>query len=248
LVTVTTEQHPKFDRRRSALLLDIDGTLLDIAPTPEAVMVPSGLVEAIGTISARSAGAVAFVSGRPLAVMDRLFAPLRLAAVGCHGGEIRIAPESEVLRQPLLADLIKQRVMEIARMVAGTLVEDKGQSIAIHFRAVPDAGPRLREALERDSALQGDGELQLLGGKSVIEIKPKWFNKGTGVAQLLQHPPFSSRKPVFIGDDETDKDVIQTLGGFGGTGYGVGRKLPGTAFTFASPGQVRNWLAALARG
>ena len=248
MVTVATEQqHPSFDRRRSALLLDIDGTLLDIAPTPEAVRVPPGLIEAIGTISARTAGAVAFVSGRPLDVMDRLFAPLKLAAVGCHGGEVRIGPESEVLRQPPLADLIKQRVAQVARMAVGTRVEDKGQSIAIHFRAAPDAGPLLREALEREPVLH-NGELQLLGGKAVIEIKPKWFNKGTGVAHLLQHPPFLSRAPVFIGDDETDEDVIHALDRFGGTGYGVGRKLPGTAFTFASPGQVRNWLAALARG
>ena len=249
MVSVATEvRHPRFDERTSALLLDIDGTLLDIAPTPDSVSVPAELVRAIDTIYKRNSGAVAFVSGRQIEAMDRLFAPLILPAIGCHGGEIRAETKGGVQRQALLPDSVRQRISDIVMKTQGVRVEDKGLSLALHFRSAPEAGPELRRALEGERALLASADLTLLGGKSVIEIKPNWFNKGTGVADLLRHKPFSTRTPIFIGDDETDEDVIHLLRELGGTGYGVGRELPGTVFTFESPSHVRSWLGTLARG
>ena len=249
MVSVATEvRHPRFDERTSALLLDIDGTLLDIAPTPESVSVPPELIRAIDTIYKRSSGAVAFVSGRQIEAMDRLFAPLILPAIGCHGGEIRAQTNAAVQRQAPLPESIRKWISDIVVKTRGVRLEDKGLSLALHFRSVPEAGPVLRRALERERALLASADLALLGGKAVIEIKPNWFNKGTGVADLLRHKPFSNRTPIFIGDDETDEDVIHLLQELGGTGYGVGRDLPGTVFTFESPSQVRSWLGTLARG
>jgi trehalose 6-phosphate phosphatase len=89
-------------------------------------------------------------------------------------------------------------------------------------------------------------DLQLLNGKEVFEIKPRWFNKGTGVTRLMRHSPFSQRTPVFLGDDATDEDVMRVLPEFDGVGYGVGRDMPGATYRFESPGQVRSWLEALA--
>jgi len=249
VVSVATEvRHPRFDERTSALLLDIDGTLLDIAPTPDSVLVPPELIRTIETIYNRSSGAVAFVSGRQIAAMDRLFAPLVLPAIGCHGGEIRSETKEAVQRQAPLPESVRQRVLDIATKTHGVVLEDKGLSLALHFRSTPEAGHELRRALEPERALLSSADLALLGGKAVIEIKPSWFNKGTGVAELLRHKPFSERTPIFIGDDETDEDVIHLLQELGGTGYGVGHKLPGAVFTFESPSQVRSWLGALAHG
>lgn len=249
MVSVATEvRHPNFDERTSALLLDIDGTLLDIAPTPDSVSVPPELIHTIETIYRRSSGAIAFVSGRQIDAMDRLFEPLILPAIGCHGGEIRAETKAAVQRQAPLPDSIRQRITDIVMKTPGVRLEDKDLSLALHFRSAPEAGQELRRALERERALLASADLALLGGKAVIEIKPNWFNKGTGVADLLRHEPFSKRSPIFIGDDETDEDVIHLLRELGGTGYGVGRQLPGTVFTFDSPSQVRRWLGTLARG
>jgi trehalose 6-phosphate phosphatase len=247
LVTVEdADLTPHFDTGHDALLLDIDGTLLDIAPVPEAVTVPPGLAENIERLFEATSGAVAFVSGRTLETVDRFFAPLRLPAIGCHGAEFRASRGGDVERAALLADALKQRIVEIANVAPGIRFEDKSYTFAIHFRQAPEVGPRvLRALLEQRSSLLGS-DLQILGGKSVIEIKPRWFNKGTGMSRLMRHRPFSGRRPVFLGDDTTDEDVFRVLPEFGGRGYAVGREIAGADFAFESPGEVRKWLAALA--
>lgn len=248
MVTVASDENvPQFDCLRAALLLDIDGTLLDIAPTPDSVMVSRELVDAIQTLFERTSGAVAFVSGRRIAAIDHLFAPLSLPAVGCHGGEFRARPNAEIFQEVLIPESIKERIAEIAGIAPGVQLEDKAHTLAIHFRAAPEAGPlMLRALLEQRSALAA-ADLQLLNGKAVIEIKPRWFNKGTGVTRLMRHPPFSQRMPVFLGDDATDEDVLRVLPEYDGVGYGVGRDMSGAAYTFESPQHVRSWLVGLAR-
>jgi trehalose 6-phosphate phosphatase len=239
---------PKFDRRTEALLLDIDGTVLDIAPRPDMVCVPHTLVESIKSLFEETGGAVAFVSGRRIADIDRLFSPLTLPAVGCHGGEVRTEPKGEILQEEFIPPAIKERLAEkIARVAPHVRFEDKEHTLAFHFRAAPEEGPSLQHALFEERTALAAADLQLLSGKAVIEIKPRWFNKGTGVSHLMRQKPFSARVPVFLGDDETDHDVFRALAEYRGVGYGVARDMPDSAFTFESPNDVRLWLEALAR-
>jgi trehalose 6-phosphate phosphatase len=238
---------PEFDFRRSSLLLDIDGTIIDIAPTPDAVNVPPQLVENIATLATLTDGAVAFVSGRRIGAVDRLFFPLKLPVVGCHGAEFRARADGEIDEAPSLPDSLKRQLGEIAGIAPGIRLEDKQHTFAIHFRTAPEAGPAvLRALLEHRPVLAAAG-LQILSGKAVIEIKPRWFNKGTGVSRLMRHAPFSKRMPVFLGDDTTDEDVFRVLPEYDGVGYAVGREMEGAASHFRSPREVREWLARLCR-
>jgi trehalose 6-phosphate phosphatase len=243
LLTIENDGHaPSLDLERSSLLLDIDGTLLDIAPTPESVRVPSHLLRAIETLATKLDGAVAFISGRTVSTIDTLFAPARLAAVGCHGAEIRTAPNAEVLNAPPLAENVRAAVAEIAAAAPGTLLEDKGYTLAVHFRAVPEAGGAVLRALMERRAILMAQDLSILRGRDVIEIKPRWFNKGTGLTHLMQHKPFAGRTPVFLGDDTTDEDVFRVLPDFDGIGFSVGRRIEGASHMFESPRAVRDWL------
>jgi len=243
LLTIENDGYaPSLDLERSSLLLDIDGTVLDIAPTPEAVHVPAHLVLALETLSNKLDGAVAFISGRAVSTIDALFAPVTLAAVGCHGAEIRVAPGAELLTVPPLPENVRLAVAEIVAAAPGVLFEDKGSTFAIHFRAVPEAGGAvLRALLERRAVLLAQ-DLAILRGRDVIEIKPRWFNKGTGLAHLMQHAPFAGRTPVFLGDDTTDEDVFRVLPDFDGIGFSVGRRIDGASHMFKSPRAVRDWL------
>jgi trehalose 6-phosphate phosphatase len=240
------EVAPSLDLRHTSLLLDVDGTLLDIAPTPESVTVPTSLIDAIAKLRSLTSGAVAFISGRKLAVIDILFAPLKLPTVGCHGAEIRLSVEGGVQNGPELPDSVKLCVTEIISIAPGVELEDKGQTLAIHYRSAPDAGSAVLRALLEQRAFFAAQDIQLLHGKSVIEVKPRWFSKGTGLKHLMQHSPFAGRTPVFLGDDTTDEDVFRMLPDYDGIGFSVGRRIDGASHVFGSPGEVRQWLTRLA--
>jgi trehalose 6-phosphate phosphatase len=240
------ERTPVFDLQRSALLLDIDGTLIDIAPTPESVVVPPDLVKVLENLFRLASGAVAFVSGRRISEVDALFQPLRLPAIGCHGAEFRANRHDDVEEVACISESLRRRLAEIAQMTPGVLSEDKCHTFAIHFRAVPEAEPILLRALAEHRAALAAADLQMLKGKAVIEIKPRWFNKGTAIARLMRHAPFAGRVPVFLGDDTTDEDVFRVLPEYDGLGYSVGRPLDGAAYTFPAPSNVRRWLGQIA--
>ncbi len=239
---------PTLNLRLVSLFLDVDGTLLDIAPTPEGVRVPASLVDTIAELDRRTSGAVAFISGRQLATIDSLFAPLKLPSIGCHGAEIRLSGEGEVQNGPELPDTVRHCVRDIASIAPGVLVEDKSHTLAIHFRAAPAAGAAVLRALLEQRAFFATQDIQILRGKAVIEVKPRWFSKGTGLRHLMQHAPFAERRPVFLGDDTTDEDVFRVLPDYDGYGFSVGRKIDGAAHVFESPGEVRRWLTELASG
>ena len=249
MVTLTNnETAPSLDLDRVSILMDVDGTLLDIAPTPESVSVPRALVDAIAKLERLTSGAVGFISGRQLGTIDALFAPLRLPAVGCHGAEIRTSSDAEVQNGPDMPDSVRRTVQEMASVGPGVFVEDKGHTLAIHFRSAPDAGAAILRALMEQRAFFAAQDMQILRGKAVIEVKPRWFSKGTGLKHLMQHSPFAERTPVFLGDDTTDEDVFRVLPDFEGYGFSVGRKIDGAAHVFASPRDVRRWLTELANG
>lgn len=230
--------------KHHAVLLDVDGTLLDIAPTPRAVLVPASLRDALARICEQAGGALALVSGRPVHELDDIFTPLRLPAIGGHGAEIRPSIDGAI-HQPRAAPLdqkLKQRLAQIASRHPGVTIEDKGYSIALHYRSQPETGPRLRQAVGRLCRSQPAGAVELLAGKAVIEVKTAGFNKGTAVRELMTYPPFAGRIPIFIGDDITDEHAFAVMPEYNGIAISVGRELPGVATRFQSPAQVRDWL------
>jgi trehalose 6-phosphate phosphatase len=235
---------PVLDISRTAFLLDVDGTLLEIAPVPGAVIVPHGLVDCLAHLHQRNGGAVAFISGRTIAQLDELFRPLKLSTVGAHGGEIRF-PDGRQEHAPAMAAELKRAFTDAGAIDPKILIEDKHCSLAFHYRLVPDEGPALIAALTAEAARLHRDDLQLLKGKSIIEIKPKSYNKATGLRKLMNVAPFAGRKPWFAGDDMTDEDVFAALPEFGGTGIAVGRKLPNTSFLVDGPHDIRDWIHAL---
>lgn len=233
--------------KSSALFLDIDGTLLDMARTPEAVAVPDELKATLERLCEALAGAVAFVSGRSLAAIDRLFAPLKLPAVGCHGVEIRGAAGGLQTLAPPVGGAVRDWLLKLAEGHPGTFVEDKNYTLALHYRLAPEARPALEKALEEGHALFDAANLTLQHGKAVIEAKPAGIDKGVGVRTLLREPPFHGRTAIFGGDDTTDMDVFHILPELGGKSFSVGRRFEGVDYHFSSPRAVRQWLAQLAQ-
>src|SRR5262245_60074526 len=134
----------------SALFLDIDGTLLDIARTPDAVIVPRDLRSSLDKLQDELQGALAFVSGRSLAAIDRLFAPLITPAIGCHGVEVRGAGGRVEALAPPLPDWVVQLFADLAQSHSGVLLEDKRYVLSLHYRLAPEALPALRAALEKE--------------------------------------------------------------------------------------------------
>ncbi len=236
---------------RLALFLDVDGTLLDLAERPHAVTVPPGLVASLAAAQIRIGGALALISGRPVAELDRLFAPLRLRAAGVHGAEFRVDPDGEPARAPGAAPLPDALCAAVESLVAdlpGTFAENKRYSVAVHYRGAPALADELRARLARLLEASRQPGVSMLDAHCAIEVKTERFDKGRAVAQFLSNSPFSGRAPVFIGDDDTDEAGIAEAEARGGRGYSVGRLRPGARAAFASPNAVRRFLAAFAAG
>jgi len=233
------------------LFLDVDGTLLDIAPRPEAVEVKASLLEDLAAAERALGGALALVSGRPIAELDRLFAPLRLSASGVHGAEIRRRPDAPVIR---LAEgqLDEDGWRELDRLLGrfpGSFAENKGVSFAVHY---PDPGTdigELRHALLRLMERIGGGSqgLKLIAGRAVFEIQLQGFDKGRAIRRFMKKKPFSGRKPIFIGDDEIDRAGFDAALARGGLAFSVGLEFPGVTGVFAGPQAVRDWLHRFGR-
>src|ERR1700754_4448110 len=233
-----------------AVLLDIDGTLLDFAPTPREVWVPPGLAETLDGLLKRTSGALALVSGRSLNDIDLIFAPQQFPAIGGHGAEMRLATDNEAVTSyaPAMDKELKRRVAALAQLSPGILLEDKGYSLALHYRLAPHAEKAIYEAVSLIRADLPNAPIEVLPGKSVCEIKCAGFNKATGVLELMKHPPFQGRRPIFIGDDVTDESVFAIMPDFDGVAFSVGRSARGVAGHFDEPSDVRAFLARLIDG
>ncbi len=230
-----------------AILLDIDGTLLDLAPTPREVWVPPGLADTLHGLVARTEGALALVSGRSLNDIDLIFAPASFPAVGGHGAEMRMTSDSEAVatHAPPMDKELKRRLAAIAKLAPGILVEDKGYSLALHYRLAPHAEEAIYQAVARLRADLPTAPIEVLSGKCVCEIKHSGFTKATGVRELLTHNPFKGRRPLFIGDDVTDETVFAIMPDFNGLSFSVGRRVQGVDGHFDAPADVREFLARL---
>jgi trehalose 6-phosphate phosphatase len=233
--------------RELALFLDVDGTLLEVAPTPDSVEVPLQLPKLLFQISQRLEGALALISGRQLHELDRLFAPHRFCGAGAHGCELR-APgvRAEAARvDPRRIAAIHEGCRVLASRCAGVLVEYKGFGAAIHYRLAPDAEPVVATHAMKLLEEVGEG-FELQPGKCVYEIKPAGFTKGTAIRTLMSVAPFATRRPVFIGDDATDEHGFEAVNTLGGVSIKVGQEGPTTALRrVASPSHVHRMLAQI---
>jgi trehalose 6-phosphate phosphatase len=231
----------------TAILLDIDGTLLDLVPTPREVWVPPGLSKTLNGLLARTSGALALVSGRSLNDIDLIFAPDEFPAVGGHGAEMRFGADGEAAatRAPPLDKELKRRLAALAKLSPGILLEDKGYSLALHYRLAPHAEKAIYEAVSLIRAELPGAPIEVLPGKCVCEIKHSAFTKASGVRELMMHEPFKGRRPLFIGDDVTDETVFAIMPEFNGLAFSVGRRAKGVAGHFDEPSDVREFLARL---
>jgi len=203
-----------------AYFLDADGTLLDIMPRPEDVVADDGLRELLAELAFVARGALALVSGRAIKDIDRIFAPLVFPAAGLHGAEIRF-PDRSRSGSPndSAMDGVRPPLADFMTAHPGLRLEDKGAALAIHFRQTPELGD---EVLEFLGALAQQSGLAVQEGKMVAELKQAHHDKGNGIAALLARPPFSGRKPVFIGDDLTDESGFLFVNAQGGVSVRVG--------------------------
>jgi trehalose 6-phosphate phosphatase len=245
-------ENETFRRQSLAVFLDVDGTLLEIAATPDTVRVEPRVRALLRSLYLRTAGAVALISGRAIASLDELFAPMvPLAIAGLHGFERRGAtgsyrrcplPEESVLR------LARAQLQGIAARYPGTLIEDKQVALALHYRLAPESAPEvLREMDLIAAAVRPHLQLQL--GKMVAELRPANATKGNAVREFLREPPFCGRWPIYIGDDLTDETAFECVNSMSGVSVAVNVRRP-TAARFWLPDvtAVHAWLASLPAG
>lgn len=234
-----------------ALFLDFDGTLVDIAPRPQDVVVAPSLPRTLLALHDAFGGAVALVSGRPTADLDRLLAPARLPAAGQHGIEWRVTASGTLHHRggdPSLLAPLRERFAAYAALHQGLVIEDKTWSLSVHYRAAPEREDEI-VALATEHLPAGE-ELHVMHGKMVVEIKPSGIDKGNVLDMFLAEPPFAGRVPVFIGDDRTDEDGFAAVNRRDGVSIRVG---PAPASIGASEAQWQcdsvdvlvRWLAAL---
>lgn len=226
-----------------ALFLDVDGTLLDFAPHPDAVSVPASLRDILQALHRRLGGAVALVSGRPLGVLDALFHPLALPAAGMHGLERRNGRfHSPAPAPPEALETVIEEARAFAIALPGVVVEDKGSGLGLHWRSAPQHGGALRGFAE--SALDRLPGYRLQHGDHVAELRPDGADKGDAIAALMQQAPFAGRRPVFVGDDLTDEHGFAVVNSHGGASVLVGTREPSEAtHGLHDVAAVHAWLA-----
>lgn len=199
-----------------ALFLDIDGTLVDIAPSPDAIVVPPDLPGNLVALSKRLNGALALVTGRALPYADKLFQPYELPVAGLHGAERRMVDGSvDAVAATSVFEEVKTALAAAAGQWPGVLVEDKGAAVAAHYRQAPEWRDEVEKAMEF-YLLQAGSDFTLQRGKMVFEIRPARANKGSAVQSYLEEAPFRGRRPIAIGDDVTDEEMFRIVNQMGG--------------------------------
>lgn len=240
-----TLRAPFIPERNTALFLDVDGTLLEIASTPHDVKVPAALRNTLQLAAAREGGALALISGRSLSELDRLFAPAVFPAAGQHGLERRDAQGRVVIRPQIDTRLLRRAREVLAHLESqhkGLLLEDKGSALAMHYRLAPQFESTVRaEMMQLVEPL--DGRFVLRKGKCVLELSPAGFSKRGAIEAFMAEAPFSGRTPVFVGDDVTDEDGFEAVNALGGYSIRVGSLTDTQAqYSFGSVSGVIAWL------
>jgi trehalose 6-phosphate phosphatase len=235
----------------SALFLDFDGTLLEIAPRPELVEAPQGLAELLTRVARQRGGALAVISGRRIDDFDRYLHPWQGAAAGVHGAERRDAVGRIVTsgdtrqdrRAAAALESLRPALRALEERLPGVLVEDKGGTLAVHYRQAPEHEREVR-AVVASLLPYETAALRLIDGKMVLELKPIHHDKGRAIAAFMAEEPFRGRLPVFVGDDTTDEDGFAEVNRRGGVSVRVGPESPATQAGFALPAvaSVLDWL------
>ena len=220
-----------------ALFLDLDGTLLDIAERPDAVVVPEGLVAVLAALRDFLGGALAVVSGRPMADLDRLLRPLACDCGAEHGAVLRYRGANAVLGEGVPPVWVA-RIRVAAQDWPGVLVEEKTRGVAVHYRQAPQYARAIEQLLR--SLVTADRRFQILCAHMAFELRDAEVHKGRAVAEFMAREPYCGRLPVFVGDDVTDEDGIREAVLQGGLGLRVAEAFAGET------AKVRAWLAGLA--
>lgn len=243
---ITARPEPPLPRMPWCLFLDVDGTLLELAPSPGAVIVESGLLDLLHELGAASGGAIALVSGRTVADLDRMFGSLKLPVAGLHGCERRSANGSlyvaAVVHEQLAA--VRRGLRELVARHAGLELEDKGVGLALHFQGARQLEHQLRAEVALLAAPLVP-EFALLDGHAVIEIKPAVHTKDSAVSAFMGELPFRDRTPIFIGDDQTDYGGFAAVRRYNGLAIAVGPRVT-SEWWLPGPVAVRQWLTQLA--
>jgi len=236
---------PPSPRPEWAYFFDIDGTLSELAPTPALARLAPALRLRLGALRALCGGAVALVSGRALGDIDAIFEGLRLPAAGQHGAERRDAAgrvvHLKVERAPI--DAAHAALARLAARHRGLLLEDKGHSLALHYRAAPRLAGFAHRAMRAQQRLLGDGFV-VQGGKRLVELVPSGTDKGRAILAFLAEPPFAGRLPVFLGDDVSDEPAFATVEARGGISVKVGPGPTSARWRLSGVEAVRQWLPA----
>jgi trehalose 6-phosphate phosphatase len=227
-----------------ALFLDVDGTLLEIAATPDRVRVPASLRNTLQLCWQRQRGALALLSGRTLAEVDELFSPCVLPASGLHGLEVRL-PGGKVMRpriDPAVLDRARHWLVMLKQDHRGLLLEDKGIVLTMHFRLAPQLAADVEAAMSEVAADLGE-DFVVRRGKCTFELAPRGFDQSTAIELLMKEREFAGRTPVFVGDDPCDEVAFQAVNDMGGHSIRVGNLEASAArYRFSSVSTVVAWL------
>ncbi|MFN3725179.1 MAG: trehalose-phosphatase [Allosphingosinicella sp.] len=229
----------------AALFLDFDGTLIELAETPDSITVSADLPRLLERLRDQLHGRLALVSGRALSDLDRYLSISGIPFSGSHGLELRLGDGTLVpLHAPRGLDEVRERVRRFAADRGGLLVEDKPAGVALHFRLSPDAANSAIDFMER---LARESDLVVQHGNMVAELRPAGADKGDAVRALMTEEPFKGARPVFVGDDLTDEHAFAAVADMGGAGVLVG-PLRETAALYRLPSVagVAEWLTECA--
>ena len=239
-----TRPHPPPLAEDCALFLDIDGTLAEFAATPHEVQIDPQLIDALPLLRARYGGALALVTGRSIADVDRMFPALDVPVAGQHGCERRDALGTMHLHasDPVVLAKLRELFSAFAARHPGLLLEDKGATVALHYRRSPELADDVQSMARSTFASAGWDGYSLSEGKQLVEIRPDGRDKGKAIVDFTHEPPFAGRKPVFVGDDKTDEDGFAAVHALGGWSVKVGRGRTCAQYRLPDIAAARRWL------
>ncbi len=240
-----------------AFFLDLDGTLLDLAPTPDGVRVEPDLQENLQRLSKRNQGALAIITGRSVDFVDALFPQHQFAVAGLHGAELKLHGQNAACHGADVSFdsgdqaryLAARATVEAAALqLSGVVFEDKGRAFALHYRrALHHAGAVLE--LMKQAVVTAGAAYSLQAGKFVYEVKPGGSSKATAVNFLMQTPEFQGRLAVAAGDDLTDEAMFAEVNARRGASIRVGHLTNGNktcaSMVIGTPALFRNWIRSI---